>query len=415
MLHNFDDIKKAVYEAVEKVEITDVHTHLYPPSFGDMLLWGIDELLNYHYLVAETMRWLNIAYDDFWALSKKEQADLIWKTLFIEHSPYSEACRGVLTTLDKLGLDVASRDLESYRAFFAGMTVEQYVDKVFETAHIKAVVMTNDPFDLSEREKWLSYKSRDARFKAALRLDVLLNSWPHACGQLQQWGYNVKEDLSDDTIGEVKRFLNEWMDRMEAVYMAASLPYDFIIPEGSARAKLIEQCVLPVAREKNKPFAMMIGVDRQVNPELKAAGDAVGKADIRSVIYLCSKYTKNKFMVTMLSRENQHELAVAARKFRNLMPFGCWWFLNNPSLVDEITRMRAELLGVSFIPQHSDARVLDQLIYKWAHSRRTIADVLVEKYCDLCSTGWKLEKAEIERDVEDLFNNNFWEFVERKL
>ena len=35
-----------------------------------------------------------------------------------------------------------------------------------------------------------------------------------------------------------------------------------------------------------------------------------------------------------------HELVVAARKFGNLMPFGCWWFLNNPSVVEEITRER---------------------------------------------------------------------------
>ena len=52
----------------------------------------------------------------------------------------------------------------------------------------------------------------------------------------------------------------------------------------------------------------------------------------------------------MLSRENQHELCVAARKFANLMPFGCWWFLNNPSIVSEITRERLELLGPTFIP-----------------------------------------------------------------
>jgi hypothetical protein len=50
----------------------------------------------------------------------------------------------------------------------------------------------------------------------------------------------------------------------------------------------------------------------------------------------------------VLARENQHELAVLARKFRNLHIFGCWWFLNNPSLVDEVTRMRVELLGLSF-------------------------------------------------------------------
>ena len=27
-------------------------------------------------------------------------------------------------------------------------------------------------------------------------------------------------------------------------------------------------------------------------------------------------------------------IAVAARKFGNLMVFGCWWFLNNPSKTD---------------------------------------------------------------------------------
>ena len=37
------------------------------------------------------------------------------------------------------------------------------------------------------------------------------------------------------------------------------------------------------------------------------------------------------------------------------MPFGCWWFLNNPSIVQEITRERIEMLGTSFIPEHPDA------------------------------------------------------------
>ena len=115
----------------------------------------------------------------------------------------------------------------------------------------------------------------------------------------------------------------------------------------------------------------------------------------------------------MLARENQHELCVAARKFGNLMVFGCWWFLNNPSLIDEITRMRVELLGTSFIPQHRDARVLDQLIYKWDHSRGLIATVLADKYRDLMKAGWPLTKAEIERDVRLLLKDNFLDFLKR--
>jgi hypothetical protein len=118
-----------------------------------------------------------------------------------------------------------------------------------------------------------------------------------------------------------------------------------------------------------------------------------------------------KFLVTLLSRENQHELCVAARKFPNLMPFGCWWFLNDPSLIEEITRMRLELLGLSFIPQHSDARILDQLVYKWAHSRAILKRVLLDKYADTMAAGWPLTRDDVFGDLEKLFSGNFREFV----
>jgi len=63
-----------------------------------------------------------------------------------------------------------------------------------------------------------------------------------------------------------------------------------------------------VTREKGIPFALMIGVHRQTNPLLKLAGDSVCKSDVPSVERLCYRNQHNKFLVTMLSRENQHEL-----------------------------------------------------------------------------------------------------------
>ncbi|MDH3585357.1 MAG: glucuronate isomerase, partial [Phycisphaerae bacterium] len=142
-------------------------------------------------------------------------------------------------------------------------------------------------------------------------------------------------------------------------------------------------------------------------------GDMGFASDVRNLTGLLAAFPDNKFLVTMLSRENQHELAVAARKFSNLMIFGCWWFLNNPSLVEEILRMRFELLGTSFIPQHSDARVLDQLVYKWDHSRRLIAQVLTDKYADLAETGWHISRQEICRDIRLLLRDNFQQFLDR--
>lgn len=413
-IKNTYDLKKAVYRAVDNVKITDVHTHLFSQDFGGLLLWGIDELINYHYLIAETMRLVDISYDQFWQMSKEKQADLIWDTLFIKNSPYSEACRGVLTVLDKLGLDVGSRNLDSYREYFRNMKLENYIDKVFEVSRVEYAIMTNDPFVDEEREVWLNCYKGDARFKAALRIDPLLNDWDNSYLKLKEWGYDISKELTENTLTEIRRFLEEWIDKMDAVYMAASLPPEFKIPEDSSRSKIVEECIIPVSLKKNVPFAMMIGVKKRVNSNLRDGGDSVGKSSVTTVEYLCAKYPKNKFMVTMLARENQHELCVAARKFRNLLIFGCWWFLNNPSLIDEITRMRFELLGTGTIPQHSDARVLDQLIYKWTHSRKIIADVLYEKYSDILATGWVIEESEITRDVGNLFGDNFWRFIERE-
>ena len=155
----------------------------------------------------------------------------------------------------------------------------------------------------------------------------------------------------------------------------------------------------------------MIGVNKLINPRLGLAGDGVGKSDMGTVEHLAAHFPDNKFLVTFLSRENQHEACIMARKFANVMLFGCWWYMNNPSIIAEITAERVELLGTSFIPQHSDARVLDQLIYKWSHSRELIAGVLAEKYDDILRAGWSPTEDEIRRDVTNLFSGNFKRFV----
>lgn len=400
-----------IEKALRETPITDIHTHLYAPAFGSLLLWGIDELLTYHYLVAEVFRYIDMPYERFWTMSKQQQADLIWQTLFIEHSPISEACRGVLTVLQQTGLDTSTRDLLAYRRYFAQFSTEQYTTKVFEMANIRTVVMTNDPFDDMERTVWETGYQAHPQFKTALRIDTLLNTWSAVVPRLQAWGYTVENSLTETTLKEIRRFLIEWITRLDPLYLAVSLPPNFCMPEESARACLLTNAVLPVCCEFNKPFAAMIGVKKLVNPHLRLAGDSVGKGDIDTVEYLCATYPNNKFLVTMLARENQHELCVASRKFRNLLPFGCWWFLNNPSLIEEMSRLRFELLGLSVIPQHSDARVLDQLIYKWEHTRAILAKVLHDKYRDMTATGWVVSEEEIQRDVADILGGVFWKFL----
>lgn len=409
------NIQQSVDAIVRDTAVVDMHSHIFPPSFQSLLLWGIDELLTYHYLVAEVMRVAPMPCDRYWNLSKTEQADYIWKHLFLDRTPVSEACRGVLTVIQTLGLNPGERDLSKIRSWFHQQKVEEYLETVFQKSNVSYVVMTNDPFDPAEERLWKAGTGSHPRFQAALRLDPLLMNWDSASTHIRNQGYKVGNTFNDSSANQVQRFLRDWADRMKPRYLAVSLSPSFTYPDTTVRTRILESCILPFASEYRLPLALMIGVKKLINPELELAGDGVGKADLNCLENLCLKYPQNRFLVTLLSRENQHELCVLARKFSNLMPFGCWWFLNNPSIIEEITRERFELLGWSFIPQHSDARVLDQLIYKWAHSRRIIADVLTDKYRDILETGLNLTQDDIRRDIKRLFQNNFEEFAPIKV
>jgi hypothetical protein len=412
------EISAAVEDALRATRFIDIHTHLFMPSLGDNGLWGIDNLITYHYLEAELFRSADIAPREYFALSRSEKADVIWRALFVENAPVSEATRGVVAVLNAFGLPTQGPDLSEIREarqFFAAQSVDAHIDRVLQLAGVSEFVMTNDPLDPHEAPLWERGVASDPRFHPVLRLDRILNKWAEHWPILAALGYRVDADAGGRSMDDVRRFLAEWHDRMHPVYMAVSLPDTFQFPEDSVRGRLLAGAVLPACREFDIPLSLMIGVRYLVNPALKLAGDAVGKADLRAVEYLCREFPDNRYFVSVLSRENQHELCVYARKFSNLMPFGCWWFLNNPSIVEEMTRERLEMLGTSFIPQHSDARILEQVIYKWRNTRRTLAPILANSYGLLSEDGRPVTREDIRRDIDRMFRSNFerWTRISR--
>lgn len=409
-----EEIESAVQDALSATQCVDMHTHLYPAAFGKIGLWGIDELLTYHYLEAEFFRHSDLTPEKYWTLSKRDQADAIWKTLFVENTPVSEATRGVVAVLKAFDLPTEAPDLSEARKFFVAQSPEAHINNVLRMAGVSTVVMTNDPLDPEEMPVWMKGVESDARFQPVLRLDRILRDWSDPWEQLVGLGYKIDNRASAMCVAEIRRFLSDWCRRMQPIYMAVSLPDTFEFPADTPQGILFREAVLPACREFGLPLSLMIGVRRQVNPRIRLAGDAVGRADLRSLERLCQKYPENRFLVSVLSRENQHELCVYARKFNNIMPFGCWWFLNNPSMVEEITRERIEMLGTSFIPQHSDARVLEQLIYKWRNTRRTLAPILAASYRTLIEDGRDVTRQEIRRDVEKFLRSNFERWIGRE-
>ncbi len=408
-------LQTAVRRAVADVTVSDIHTHLFPPSHGKLLLWNVDELLTYHYLIAELFMIAprDLTLEKFWMLDKRQQADLVWEHVLQAHGALSEASRGIITALSELGLDVGRRDLPAIRRWFDEQNVDDYMNKVLQLAGVNYAVMTNNPFNAEEASYWNGNVAGHRALKTALRIDSLILNWPAASKVMRASGYQTATDTSTRSFSEARRFLIDWAAKLKPLYMAASLPPDFAYPTKTTSSAVLRRVVLPVAKELGLPMAMMIGVRKQVNPELGDGGDSVGVANPLAVQNLCAENPGVKFIVTMLSRVNQQELCVLARKFGNLHVFGCWWFCNNPSIVEEMTRMRLELLGATFTCQHSDARVLDQLIYKWKHSRAIVADVLVDKYSDLFRAGWRPRSEEVRRDIRALFGGAFEDFLKK--
>ncbi|MEM1063772.1 MAG: hypothetical protein AAGJ97_15715, partial [Planctomycetota bacterium] len=198
-----------VRQIVAETPVWDMHTHLYSPRFGTpfrgsdpapadpqgFCLWGFDELMTYHYLVAEFFRVApdGMTPDGFRKLEKSTRADLIWEHLFVRRTPLSEACRGVVTVLDRLGYDLDARDPATLRAAFASRTPEDQIDEVLRLAGVKRVTMTNDVFDPLEHAAWRDDPTLggDDRFAPVLRCDRVLNDLAGASSQLASWGYDV--------------------------------------------------------------------------------------------------------------------------------------------------------------------------------------------------------------------------------
>ena len=141
------------------------------------------------------------------------------------------------------------------------------------------------------------------------------------------------------------------------------------------------------------------------------AGDGIDRVDLSYLSKLCNKYPKNKFLCSCLSLNDQHELTVLGRKHSNMRIFGFWWFMNQPTLIEMIMNLRIELLGFNFIPQHSDARVTDQLIYKWNHFKVILKKVLFLHYKELTLRGFKLTEEKIITDVNKLLSKNALDFL----
>jgi len=80
-------------------------------------------------------------------------------------------------------------------------------------------------------------------------------------------------------------------------------------------------------------------------------------------------------------------------------------------MIEEITKLRIETLGTSFIYQHSDARIWEHLISKWHHSKEVAYKVLLETYSAMERNGYSVSIDAMKKDIDLLFSQNAQQLI----
>ena len=395
------NLKEELNIIINNTEVFDIHTHLFPSNFKTHYLSGIGEVLNYHYLIAELLTSTNTTPNAFYNLNNNDRAKLIWEELFIKQTPVSEACKGVLTILSSFEIDYSSKSFDQINTEYLELNLSD--QDILHRSKISSLVMTNNPFDL---EEWKLFEKKDWNsdvYLASLRLDDILLD-PNKC--IQTAKNKIQDNLNERDL--IIKYLDIAYEQSKPVYAAISLNKDQL---NTLIENKIFSYILEWLKLKNLPLSLLLGVKRQVNKEFFLAGDGIDRIDLSYLSKLCNKYPKNKFLCSCLSLNDQHELTVLGRKHSNMRIFGFWWFMNQPTLIEMIMNLRIELLGFNFIPQHSDARVTDQLIYKWSHFKVVLNKILFSHYSELILRGFKMSEEKIITDVNKLLSKNALDFI----
>ena len=393
MILSSEDISNKLLNIINSTPIFDLHTHLFPPNHEGYFLLGFKNLLNYHYLIAELLTATNIDASVFYSYNDEKKASLIWNELFEKRTPVSEACAGVLSILKELNIEINNK---SFLSICDEYDRKIQSDKnILELSNVSSLVMTNNPFDLDE---WSLFNTNDWDKKiylASLRLDDLILDYDETLKKAK--------DQTSNQENTIVNYLEKCYSQSNPVYAAISLnleTFNRILEDSMWRN------ILVWLESKKLPLSLMLGVKRAVNKDFGLAGDGIGDINLKELSNLCNSFPKNKFLVTCLSLNDQHELTVLARKHPNLRIFGFWWFMNQPTIIKQILKMRIDMLGFSFIPQHSDARVSDQLIYKWNHFKKILHPILLEYYQDLLDKNFPISENILQRDINNLLSGN---------
>jgi glucuronate isomerase len=369
MLH--DPLVRTLYDELCRIPLLDPHSHIDPFAPAAR---GLDDILGYHY-------YTELAHS----------AGMGHEPLRPDVDP-RERCRAILSYMDRFDNTAQYAWFVEIVHTFLGLEIEHVTaagtDRLFDTA---ASVFSrpdweSEVFRRSNLEKIFLTNNFDDR------LDGFDTSKYVPCLRTDDLVFNlnkpeVKNRLAKTTGIEVgdgatlRKSLGSLFERFTkagAKACAISLPPDFSPKPSSTFWLLAEFC-----HEFCLPFDLMIGVNRRVYEKGVFQGQDLFDQRTSLIQYreLFNAFPDVRFCISVLTSNQNQELASYAWIFPNVVTSGHWWYSNIPAYIEPDLRARLNAVPkTKQIGYYSDAYKLEFVLPKFNMYRCALATVLAEDF-----------------------------------
>jgi glucuronate isomerase len=392
--------------ALQALPIFDPHSHVEPLA---PVAKTLDDLLGYHYYtelahaIGADRKRLTPETDP------RERSRYLFKYLprlenTVQYSWLLEICQ---TFFGWTGDRLTPGDFETvWNLAEQKLNQPDWEQHVWQQTNLKQIYLTNE-FD----DPLQGFDT--AKYVPCLRMDSLVNN-------IHQWSFREKvQRVTGVEIGKAKdlesalnvlfqRFIKQG-SKACALSLPSQFPYLGYSSEMQFDAEMrfkrdssntwpmqgfVFHAVMRMCEQYQLPFDLMIGVKRQVYQHGVYQGQDLMDQPGTLLHYadLFNAHPKLKFCVSVLTSQQNQELASYSWIFPNVYTSGHWWYSNVPTLIDRDLRLRMQAVPAEKqIAYYSDAYKLEFVLPKFAMYRRVLAKVLAEEY--VLDRSWSEERA----------------------
>ncbi len=393
-------IGKEIYEEISKIPIVDIHTHI---DFRNPFTKNAWQILSYHYFTEMAhSQGMPSEIVESNTLSDKNKTEKLSKYLTCMQmtQPYSW-----LIALSKKLFDFPHSQVSPKNWKILWECVEKgggnpnRLQEICKLSNIEIISTTNFPWENLEGIEKLKNKKGKQFFIPTFRVDSLLTADKTTIKNLEQATDAKISNLASYEKAISKRLA--YFIKKGAKSLAISLNSNPITMhvEKKQAGEIFKKVLkgnsnsptefsaymlnfLSSLCEKNKlPFQLMLGVERDVYARGVPGGKDVFQTNgnLFGLKYLLNKYPKVNFPISVLSSNQDKELAVYARIFPNVYASGHWWFENTYESIKTNLKNRLRLAPhTKMLGQYSDAYTTELIEAKIGMYKRALSDVLDE-------------------------------------